>query len=1244
MLNLLKRFAAVVCLLSIGVSVAFADNYVKREVRSVWMTTVWALDWPSVAGTSASTQKKQKEEMISYLDRLEKDNFNTIYFQVRSMSDAMYRSSYEPWSSYLTGSRGADPGWDPLEFVVEECHKRGIECHAWVNPYRWSTGTDWSTSQDQALKDAGWLLSYGNTTILNPGIPAARQRIVDVCREITKNYDVDGIVFDDYFYPSGIPTSSSADDYNLWKQSGTSMSFGDWRRYNVNRMVEDVYNMIQEEKPYVKFGISPAGAACTSSSVAAGHGVEPCPVGSDWQYDKIFSDPVAWLKEGTIDYISPQLYWKTSHSSNPFGPLTDWWSYVAKKFNRHHYASHSISFLNESNTESDWKEIGKQLQYSRDYTENAAPGEVYYSAAYITGKKKSGLGEWLLENKYQRPAIAPAIDWKKADNHGRVESLSKDGLSLTWNAVEGMRYSVYAIPMNLKYEQVQSTVTDGIMSDYLLDITYANSYTLPETYTSGYYFAVCILDRYGNEFAPRYTNESTVPADKVTLLSPADGGGVKISAEFKWSAVTDGTYELNVATDSEFKSLLVREYGLTENSYTLDVVDLDRGATYYWRVITSQPDRYDVASDVASFTTLPYDPAGEATLVAPADGTEITDLAEIDFSWNAVDGCSYTLQVADNAQMDPIVYSKKTGEDTSITVPIMSVGFSKTLYWRVATDRYGYTTSYSPVWSFTTPTVPKAPETELYAPSAGETVKTNFLVEFKRVDADKYTMQVASTPDFSEIVREVSPGWEIDGDVVRGAVSISFIPAGSYYWRIAVAKTGCEDSFSESRAITVSNSIDDDPSEEDYTMIQDKAVYSEVDGLQVSNLWVRSVKPEYGNLAFGQNGTLNRSFCVTGNVIYVSGREENSAEAACYLDKYNALTGAKIGRIQLPSEVQGSYFPCNDVLKDNATGIAVANLTLNIATTPLRVYEVDKETGEVRLAAECKSTNVSSGRVDHCSLIGSLASGNFSVFAAVGSGDKLLEWVFRNSEQTAERVYTVDKFYPKSSDFGIAPRVFPYETDDVFFNGGAIAPMRFDLNTGAVSDSFESNTSMLPEGLLGNGFTAFTFNKENFMAYPSGDHTSADGYRFDIVKADSDNSFASMQPLWTVPQAGLGSVNSTTADALVDYEIIRSGRVDRAVNVYLYVPGNGMAGYSIFSRPASGIADTEVDGGFSLRYVSGEIVAGRTADRIEVYDISGALLATKADTDRLRFDATRGIYVVRAIASGEVAVSKIAVK
>ena len=429
MTRLFKKLTIALCLL-LCVPHALADTYIKREVRAVWMATVWALDFPTTTGTSASAQSMQKREMTDYLDRLKADNFNTVYFQVRSMCDAFYPSSYEPWSSYLTGERGADPGWDPLAFVVEECHKRGMECYAWVNPYRWSTGSDWDTPQDQDLKNSGLLLSHGSTTILNPGLPAARQRIVNVCKEITVNYDIDGIVFDDYFYPNGIPTNSTAGDYNLWQSSGTSLSFGDWRRANVNQMVADVYNMIQSTKPYVKFGISPAGAACTSESVASKYGIEPCPVASDWQYNGIFSDPVAWLYEGTIDFISPQLYWKTTHSTNPFGPMTDWWSYVANLFGRHHYASHSISHLLDSNNTYEWAEVGKQLQYSRDYTENAAPGEVYYSAAYITGKKAEGLGEWLLENKYQRPALTPAIDWKKADHYDKVTNLQKSGIRI----------------------------------------------------------------------------------------------------------------------------------------------------------------------------------------------------------------------------------------------------------------------------------------------------------------------------------------------------------------------------------------------------------------------------------------------------------------------------------------------------------------------------------------------------------------------------------------------------------------------------------------------------------------------------------------------------------------------------------------------------------------------------------------------------------------------------------------------
>lgn len=537
--SLLKRSALAAVLLAIAALPM--SSGVKREVRSVWMATVWALDWPS----STSSTTAQKNEMVKYLDVLQKNNFNAIYFQVRTMSDAFYKSSYEPWSSYLTGTRGKDPGWDPLAFVVEECHKRGMECHAWVNPYRFSTGSNWSTAQDQALKSAGMLLAYTKsdgktTTILNPGLESVRKRIVDVCKEIISNYDVDGLVFDDYFYPEGIPVTSSAGDYDLWQESGASMTFGDWRRNNVNQMVADVYNMVQQQKPYVRFGISPAGAACTSAAVAAKHGIDRCPVASDWQYDGIFSDPVAWLEAGTIDYISPQLYWKTNHKTNPFGPMTKWWSYVAKHFGRHHYASHSISFLNSSNTISDWEEIGKQVQFSRDYTENEAPGAVFYSAAYVTGKKQSGFGEWLQVNKFQNKALTPAIDWKKSDlDKVQVSGLNKRATVLSWAGVDNVRYSVYAVPESVNVE----TLDSNIPAEYLLGVSYKTTYTMPDDKKSGYNYAVCVLDRYGNEYEPVYYGQSGVESigeNSGLTADYADG-------ELRLSAVVDEVFVYNEA-------------------------------------------------------------------------------------------------------------------------------------------------------------------------------------------------------------------------------------------------------------------------------------------------------------------------------------------------------------------------------------------------------------------------------------------------------------------------------------------------------------------------------------------------------------------------------------------------------------------------------------------------------------------------------------------------------------------------
>ena len=280
----MKRFFTMIALgllLSGQLAQSWAYGIPKREFRSAWIATVWCLDWPSQGAGAA----KQMAQMDRLLDSLQVNHFNAVNFQVRSMCDAMYKSSLEPWSSYLTGTRGADPGFDPLQYVVEGCHKRGMECHAWVNPYRWSTGTDWNTPQDRELKEDGWLLTHGNYTILDPGQQRTIDRIVAVCKEIITGYDVDGILYDDYFYPEGTPTDATAQDYDEWQQSGTSLSFGDWRRDNVNRMVQAVYDMIQETRPEVRYGISPAGVAATSSAVASQYGVEPCPSGSDWQYN-----------------------------------------------------------------------------------------------------------------------------------------------------------------------------------------------------------------------------------------------------------------------------------------------------------------------------------------------------------------------------------------------------------------------------------------------------------------------------------------------------------------------------------------------------------------------------------------------------------------------------------------------------------------------------------------------------------------------------------------------------------------------------------------------------------------------------------------------------------------------------------------------------------------------------------------------------------------------------------------------
>ena len=517
-----KHFLAVAMAVLMAAGSLFAQNNPKREFRSAWIATVANIDWPKQLGTNSTIISQQQSDLISMIDRMKELNMTTVCFQVRSMCDAMYKSSYEPWASYLTGTRGLDPGWDPLAFAVEECHKRGIEVYAWVNPYRWASSGDsntWNTEFDQEVKNRGWLITNGTFTVLNPGLPETREHIVKVCKEIISKYSVEGLIFDDYFYPvGGTSEKSDAPDYTLWKSSNSGMTIGDWRRDNVNKMVRDVYNMVQETRPEVRFGIAPPGTAGASASK---YGLSMCPAGYDGQYTSLYSDPLYWMANHIVDYMSPQVYWHNDHSMAKFGPLANWWYGCAAKLkNVHCNMSVNIYDLIQSmgyqadlgNTEAHYKEHATNIKQSRQYAASngvKAFGSNLYSIQYLCGAYKAH-GDYLAQNCFQTKALVPVVDWKTAKSYEAVKNLKYTDGTLSWDAVTDgittIRYSVYAIPTTVPESLAQSSDGDGISSEYLLGVTYLPNFSIPFDAQVGYWYAVCVYDGYGNEHAAAITD------------------------------------------------------------------------------------------------------------------------------------------------------------------------------------------------------------------------------------------------------------------------------------------------------------------------------------------------------------------------------------------------------------------------------------------------------------------------------------------------------------------------------------------------------------------------------------------------------------------------------------------------------------------------------------------------------------------------------------------------------------------
>lgn len=371
----------------------------KYEFRAVWVATVGNIDWPSKKGLPA---EEQKREFIKLLDMHYRNGMNAVIVQVRPAADAFYPSTLEPWSEYLTGRQGLPPSpyYDPLQFMIEETHKRGMEFHAWINPYRavMSIGsTPLAPTHITKIKKE-WAVTYGKFKWLDPGIPEVRQHTARVVRDIVSRYDVDAIHMDDYFYP--YRESGEFPDNRSFAKYGNGMSRAEWRRANVDSTIRLLSETIKNTKPRVKFGISPFGIWRNKRQDPEGSNTN----GSS-NYDDLYADIRLWLQQGWIDYVAPQLYWQIGHKLADYTVLLDWWSRNA--FGRQLYIGHAIYRYAEAAWR-DPKELPAQVQMLR--ANSNVQGSIYFSSKNFS-VNPHGWTDSLRNNYYKVPAIIPPMKW-----------------------------------------------------------------------------------------------------------------------------------------------------------------------------------------------------------------------------------------------------------------------------------------------------------------------------------------------------------------------------------------------------------------------------------------------------------------------------------------------------------------------------------------------------------------------------------------------------------------------------------------------------------------------------------------------------------------------------------------------------------------------------------------------------------------------------------------------------------------
>jgi uncharacterized lipoprotein YddW (UPF0748 family) len=416
-----------------GQSPAHADT--GRGTRAMWIATVNNGDWPTKKGLPAA---KQQAEYRHLLDVARKLNFNTVYVQVRPAADAFYRSPYEPWSQYLTGHQGGDPGYDPLSFLVAEAHKRGLEFHAWFNPYRASAQADRAklAPNSQARLHPGWVHRYGGALWFDPGLPQVRDLVTKVVLDVVNRYDIDGVHLDDYFYPYPLPGKAFPDSATFKAYGKGFSTVGDWRRHNVDTLIQTLHTRIHQAKPSVRFGVSPFGVWRNRSRDRAGSATAALQ-----SYDDIYADSRTWVRNGWVDYIAPQLYWPVGFKAADYRTLVAWWAKQVAGTRVELVIGEAAYQVGGPGAWKDPAELSRHVAIDARYPQ--VGGEAFFSARDLAANRDGFAGR-LLRDHYSHPLLPPAAGAGAPPSPpGRLKATNG---KLTWQGSGASAYAIYRAP------------------------------------------------------------------------------------------------------------------------------------------------------------------------------------------------------------------------------------------------------------------------------------------------------------------------------------------------------------------------------------------------------------------------------------------------------------------------------------------------------------------------------------------------------------------------------------------------------------------------------------------------------------------------------------------------------------------------------------------------------------------------------------------------------------------------------